>query len=584
MNMQQWARFAILGAMLVTAYLLILAWQKDYGHDSNKKVETPAAVVAHDVSADLPNAQSPAANSDIPQANIAAQPNTAAPTAATQQLISVETDLYHLWINPKGGDIVRIELLTHDKSKDSEHPQPFVMLESDPQRTYVAQSGLIGLNGPDGSRAGRPNFEVEKTNFSLADAKAQKDKDGKDVKVLTVPMVYKTADGVEIIKSFKFTSGAYPINVSYQVLNRSTQPWQGQMFGQIKRDNSEDPGKSDQGIFTLGTFLGGAWGTPDEHYNKLKFDNFNEEKLNVDTQKGWVAVVQHYFVSAWIPGDFGNKPVKLESRKSADGMNIIGFTSPTINVPAGKAITVDATFYSGPKIQSELKDLAAGLNQTVDYGWLWPIAKLLFMGLQFFHNIVGNWGWSIILLTILVKLILWPLSSKSYRSMAKMRVIAPEMQRMKEEFGEDRMRFSQEMMALYKREQVNPLSGCLPLLLQMPIFLALYWVLMESVELRHAPWMLWIQDLSAMDPWFILPLLMGVTMFVQQMLNPQPADPMQAKVFKIMPIMFTVFMLFFPAGLVLYWIINNSITILQQGFINKSVERDRLKKESTPAN
>ncbi|MDQ8936476.1 membrane protein insertase YidC [Acinetobacter rudis] len=582
--MQQWARFAILGAMLVTAYLLILAWQKDYGHDSNKKVETPAAVVAHDVSADLPNAQSPAANSDIPQANIAAQPNTAAPTAATQQLISVETDLYHLWINPKGGDIVRIELLTHDKSKDSEHPQPFVMLESDPQRTYVAQSGLIGLNGPDGSRAGRPNFEVEKTNFSLADAKAQKDKDGKDVKVLTVPMVYKTADGVEIIKSFKFTSGAYPINVSYQVLNRSTQPWQGQMFGQIKRDNSEDPGKSDQGIFTLGTFLGGAWGTPDEHYNKLKFDNFNEEKLNVDTQKGWVAVVQHYFVSAWIPGDFGNKPVKLESRKSADGMNIIGFTSPTINVPAGKAITVDATFYSGPKIQSELKDLAAGLNQTVDYGWLWPIAKLLFMGLQFFHNIVGNWGWSIILLTILVKLILWPLSSKSYRSMAKMRVIAPEMQRMKEEFGEDRMRFSQEMMALYKREQVNPLSGCLPLLLQMPIFLALYWVLMESVELRHAPWMLWIQDLSAMDPWFILPLLMGVTMFVQQMLNPQPADPMQAKVFKIMPIMFTVFMLFFPAGLVLYWIINNSITILQQGFINKSVERDRLKKESTPAN
>ncbi|EPF81714.1 membrane protein insertase, YidC/Oxa1 family domain [Acinetobacter rudis CIP 110305] len=582
MNMQQWARFAILGAMLVTAYLLILAWQKDYGHDSNKKVETPAAVVAHDVSADLPNAQSTAANSDIPQANIAAQPNTAAPAAVTQQLISVETDLYHLWINPKGGDIVRIELLTHDKNKDSE--LPFVMLESDPQRTYVAQSGLIGLNGPDGSRAGRPNFEVEKTNFSLADVKVQKDKDGKDIKVLTVPMVYKTADGVEIIKSYKFTPGTYPINVSYQVVNRSTQPWQGQMFGQIKRDNSEDPGKSDQGIFTLGTFLGGAWGTPDEHYNKLKFDNFNEEKLNVETQKGWVAVVQHYFVSAWIPGDFGNKPVKLESRKSADGMNIIGFTSPTINVPSGKAITVDATFYSGPKVQSELKDLADGLNQTVDYGWLWPIAKLLFMGLQFFHNIVGNWGWSIILLTILVKLILWPLSSKSYRSMAKMRVIAPEMQRMKEEFGEDRMRFSQEMMALYKREQVNPLSGCLPLLLQMPIFLALYWVLMESVELRHAPWMLWIQDLSAMDPWFILPLLMGVTMFVQQMLNPQPADPMQAKVFKIMPIMFTVFMLFFPAGLVLYWIVNNSITILQQGFINKSVERDRLKKETTSAN
>lgn len=574
--MQQWARFAILGAMFVTAYLLILAWQKDYGHSTTSNQPAPAAVVeSHEVSADLPNSQATATSTDVPQANIATQQVTDATAPVNQQLISVQTDLYHLWINPKGGDIVRIELLNHDKDKNSD--QPFVMLESDAKRTYVAQSGLIGLNGPDSSRQGRPQYEVEKTAYTLADAKDSQNKDGKAEKVLTVPMVYKTADGVEIIKRFTFKQGDYPVQVSYQVVNRSAQNWQGQMFGQIKRDNSEDPGKSDQGIFTLGTFLGGAWGTPDEHYNKLKFANFSDEKLNVDAKGGWVAMVQHYFVSAWIPGHFGDQAytAKLESRKSADNMNIIGFISPTINVPAGKTMTVDATFYSGPKIQSELKDLAVGLNQTVDYGWLWPIAKLLFLGLQFFHSIVGNWGWSIILLTIVVKLILWPLSSKSYRSMAKMRVIAPEMQRMKEEFGEDRMRFSQEMMALYKREQVNPLSGCLPLLLQMPIFLALYWVLMESVELRHAPWMLWIQDLSAMDPWFILPLLMGATMFIQQMLNPQPADPMQAKVFRIMPIIFTVFMLFFPSGLVLYWIVNNSITILQQWFINKNVAKNR---------
>ena len=581
--MQQWARFAILGAMFVVAYLLILAWQKDYGHVETKP-QQQAAVVSHDVSADLPNGQTATTASDVPQANTATQQTTTDATApVSQQLISVQTDLYHLWINPKGGDIVRIELLNHDKNKDSD--QPFVMLESDAKRTYVAQSGLIGLNGPDSNRNGRPVYEIEKSSYTLADAKAQQSKDGKAVKVLSVPMVYKTADGVEIIKTFTFKQGEYPITVNHKVINRSGQNWQGQMFGQIKRDNSDDPGKSDQGIFTLGTFLGGAWGTPDEHYNKLKFANFNEEKLNVEAKGGWVGIVQHYFVSAWIPGDLklsqaGGQPytAKLESRQSTDNMNIIGFTSPMIDVPAGTAAEVDATFYSGPKIQSELKDLAVGLNQTVDYGWLWPIAKLLFVGLQFFHNIVGNWGWSIILLTMLVKLILWPLSSKSYRSMAKMRVIAPEMQRMKEEFGEDRMRFSQEMMALYKREQVNPLSGCLPLLLQMPIFLALYWVLMESVELRHAPWLGWIQDLSAMDPWFILPLIMGVTMFVQQMLNPQPTDPMQAKVFKIMPIMFTVFMLFFPAGLVLYWIVNNSITILQQWFINKSVEKDRLNK------
>ncbi|MEW9150554.1 membrane protein insertase YidC [Acinetobacter indicus] len=589
--MQQWARIAILGAMFVVAYLLILAWQKDYGN-AETQPQQQAAVVSHEVSADLPNGQTATAASDVPQANISAQQTqtTDATAPVSQQLISVQTDLYHLWINPKGGDIVRVELLNHDKNKDSD--APFVMLESDDKRTYVAQSGLIGLNGPDSSRNGRPSYEVEKLSYSLEDAKAVQNQDGEAVKVLNVPMVYKTADGVEIIKTFSFKQGEYPIVVNHKVVNRSGQNWQGQMFGQIKRDNSDDPGKSDQGIFTLGTFLGGAWGTPDEHYNKLKFDNFTEEKLNVEATGGWVAVVQHYFVSAWVPGNLkltqaDGQPysAKLESRKSGDNMNIIGFTSPTINVPAGTVAEVDATFYSGPKIQSELKDLATGLNQTVDYGWLWPIAKLLFVGLEFFHGLVGNWGWAIILLTILVKLILWPLSSKSYRSMAKMRVIAPEMQRMKEEFGEDRMRFSQEMMALYKREQVNPLAGCLPLLLQMPIFLALYWVLMESVELRHARWLLWIQDLSAMDPWFILPLIMGATMYIQQMLNPQPTDPMQAKVFRIMPVIFTVFLLFFPAGLVLYWIVNNLITILQQGLINKSVEKDRAKRdEATPVN
>lgn len=580
--MQQWARFAILGAMFVVAYLLILAWQKDYGH-AETAVQQPA-VVSHEVSADLPNSQPVSASSDVPQANMATPQTTDATAPVSQQLISVRTDLYHLWINPKGGDIVRIELLNHDKNKDSD--QPFVMLESDAKRTYVAQSGLIGLNGPDSSRNGRPVYEVEKTSYDLVkDAQTIAKDQGQAVKVLSVPMVYKTADGVEIIKTFNFTQGEYPIVVNHKVVNRSQQNWQGQMFGQLKRDNSDDPGKSDQGIFTLGTYLGGAWGTPEDHYNKLKFNNFNDEKLNVEAKGGWIAVVQHYFVSAWIPGELkltqaAGQPytARLESRRSSDDMNIISFTSPTINVPAGTVAEVDATFYSGPKIQSELKDLAVGLNQTVDYGWLWPIAKLLFLGLQFFHSIVGNWGWSIILLTVLVKLILWPLSSKSYRSMAKMRVIAPEMQRMKEEFGEDRMRFSQEMMALYKREQVNPLSGCLPLLLQMPIFLSLYWVLMESVELRHAPWFGWIQDLSAMDPWFILPLVMGATMFVQQMLNPQPADPMQAKVFRLMPIIFTVFLLFFPAGLVLYWIVNNLITILQQWFINQSVKKDREKK------
>ena len=340
--MQQWARFAILGAMFVVAYLLILAWQKDYGH-AETRPQQEAAVVSHEVSADLPNGQTATAASDMPQANIATQQTTTDATApVSQQLISVQTDLYHLWINPKGGDIVRIELLNHDKNKDSD--QPFVMLESDAKRTYVAQSGLIGLNGPDSNRNGRPVYEIEKSSYNLADAKAEKTEDGKVVKVLSVPMVYKTADGVEIIKTFTFKQGEYPIIVNHKIVNRSAGNWQGQMFGQIKRDNSDDPGKSDQGIFTLGTFLGGAWGTPEEHYNKLKFANFNEEKLNVEAKGGWVAMVQHYFVSAWIPGDLkltqaGGQPysAKLESRQSTDNMNIIGFTSPMINVPAGTA-------------------------------------------------------------------------------------------------------------------------------------------------------------------------------------------------------------------------------------------------------
>ncbi|KAA8731239.1 membrane protein insertase YidC [Acinetobacter qingfengensis] len=570
--MQQWARFAILGAMFVTAYLLILAWQKDYGQKAADHVEPPAVVAqAGNNSADLPTQQSNSAATDVPQANNTAQAATSSAQTTQHGLISVKTDLYNVWIDPKGGDIVRLELLSHEKSKDSK--QPFVMLQND-KNIYVAQSGLVGPNGPDQNSTGRPLYETAKTAYSLADGKVETDKEGQTHKVLEVPMVFKMANGVEVFKTYRFTEGAYPIGLKQTVVNRSNANWQGQLFAQLKRDDAIDPGKSSQGIFTLGTYLGGAWGTPDEHYNKLKFANFDDEKLNQQAKGGWIGIVQHYFVSAWIP-DVGYT-AHLESRNSGKD-HIIGFRSPMVDVPAGKQYEFKATLYSGPKIQSELKDLAVGLNQTVDYGWLWPIAKLLFVGLQFFHGIVGNWGWSIILLTILVKLILWPLSAKSYRSMAKMRVIAPEMQRMKEEFGEDRMRFSQEMMALYKREQVNPLSGCLPLLLQMPIFLALYWVLMESVELRHAPWILWIQDLSAMDPWFILPLIMGVTMFIQQMLNPQPADPMQAKVFRLMPIIFTVFMLFFPAGLVLYWVINNSITIFQQWFINKNIEKQRAK-------
>ncbi|MEY4516006.1 MAG: hypothetical protein RL180_352, partial [Pseudomonadota bacterium] len=555
MIMQRWSRILILAAMLVTAYLLILAWNKDHPASSAVSataVSTPAVTTA--LSSDLPPTHGAATpiNRDVPPVSAASTP-VAAAVAPDQGLIEVQTDVYRLLINPRGGDVVRSELLQHDAIK--QQPTPFVLLEQDASRTYVAQSGLIGTHGPDQTVAGRPLYQATKSQYVLAAGQ----------KTLVVPLVYTDASGVQYIKTYTLTAGAYPIHVGYRVINRSAQAWQGQLFGQLKRDNTEDPSKSHQGFMAMATYLGGAWGTTTEPYNKIDFDEFQTEALKQTTQGGWVGIVQHYFVSAWIPDS--KSQVTLESR-DADGMHVIGFRSANLNVPAGQQLDVSATLYSGPKVQAELEGLATGLNKTVDYGILWPIAQVLFIGLSFIHGLIGNWGWSIILLTVVVKLILFPLSAKSYRSMAKMKVIAPEMQRMKEEFGEDRMRFSQEMMALYRREQVNPLSGCLPLLLQMPIFLALYWVLMESVELRHAPWMFWIQDLSAMDQWFVLPLIMGATMYVQQMLNPQPADPMQAKMMRMLPIIFTVLLLFFPYGLVLYWIINNLLTIAQQWTIN----------------
>ncbi|MDE2421977.1 MAG: membrane protein insertase YidC [Gammaproteobacteria bacterium] len=562
--MQKWAKPFILIGMFITAYLLILAWQKDYGHVAADQAATTSAVQStQPASADIPSTAAVAAavpaNSDVPPVTTVVKP-AAAPTSAPapQGLITLQTDVYRLSIDPKGGDVVRAELLNHLHSTDTK--QPFVLLEQDAGRVYTAQSGLIGADGPDAAATGRPVYKAAQANYTLAAGQ----------KSLDVPLTFDAPNGVQIIKNFHITAGEYPVVVSYKIINRGTAAWHGQMFGQVKRDNSPDPSKTSQGLMGMSTYIGGAWGTPEDHYNKLKFEKFQSDALSKTVKGGWVAVLQHYFVTAWVPD--ANSDATLTTRVSGTD-NFIGFTSPVVTVAPGTEQTVSATLYAGPKVQANLKPLAVGLDQTVDYGWLWPIAQVLFMGLKAIHGFVGNWGWSIILLTLLVKIVLFPLSAKSYRSMAKMKVIAPEMQRLKEEHGEDRMRFSQEMMALYKKEGVNPLSGCMPILLQMPIFMSLYYVFMESVELRNAPWIGWITDLSAMDHWFVLPLIMGATMFFQQMLNPQPADPMQAKMMKMMPIVFTVFMLWFPSGLVLYWIVNNLLTIVQQRYVNHQIEK-----------
>ncbi|MGO3322669.1 MAG: membrane protein insertase YidC, partial [Psychrobacter faecalis] len=464
--MQKIFRVMIIIAMLITAYLLILAWRDDYA-DAPAVDAVPETSTS--VGADIP--ATTGAAGDIPAQTLPVDAGAVAEAPATNTgLITVTTDRYDIKINPEGGDIVYAALKQYDATLNSE--KPFVLLENNSGRVYVAQSGLIGPNGID-TAEGRAKYSHAANNYVME----------KGQQTLSVPLTYQK-DGVTVTKTFTFTQDKYPIDISYQIQNASANPWQGQMFAQLKRDDSKDPGMSDKGALSMATYLGGAWGTPEDPYNKLKFGKFNDGELTTTSDEGWVGIVQHYFVSAWTPENFTGK---FFSRETGNDY-FIGFNSQPVNVAPNKQITLKATLYAGPKVQSELKEVAVGLNQTVDYGLLWPISKILFAILDGIHKVIGNWGWSIILLTLLVKIALMWVSNKSYYSMAKMRAIAPRLAALKEEHGDDRMKMSQEMMAIYKEEKVNPMAGCLPILMQMPIFLALYWVLVESVELRHAPW------------------------------------------------------------------------------------------------
>ncbi|PNK60763.1 membrane protein insertase YidC [Psychrobacter sp. FDAARGOS_221] len=571
--MQKILRVLIIIAMLITAYLLVLAWQKDYANAPAPSADAVTPSVSTSTGSDIPTSTG-VSDSDIPVATVSDQPNTQGVSEMSQaqsgELIDVTTDRYHVKIDPQGGNVVYAALRDYDATLDSE--QPFVLLENSSERVYIAQSGLIDTNN-NGDGIDKPqspaNYSYQSSSYSMQDGQ----------ETLEVPLVYRQ-DGLRVTKTFTFTRGKYPISVNYNVNNTTGKDWNGTLFAQLKRDSSKDPGMGGKGALSMATYLGGAWGTPDDEYNKLKFKNFNDDELNASSNNGWVGIVQHYFVSAWTPENFTGK---FFSRETANGDYIIGMLSQPIMVPADKQANVTATLYAGPKVQKELGGFAPGFEKTVDYGWAWPISKFLFLILSTIHSVVGNWGWAIIGLTLSVKLALMWISHKSYYSMAKMRALAPRLAALKEEHGDDRMKMSQEMMAIYKEEKVNPMAGCLPILLQMPIFLGLYYMLVESVELRHAPWILWIQDLSSMDPWFILPILMGASMFAQQSFSPQPTDPMQAKVMKFLPIIFTLFMLFFPAGLVLYWTVNNLFTMGQQFLVNKQVEKEQREKAANMA-
>ncbi|MGB0662670.1 MAG: membrane protein insertase YidC [Pontibacterium sp.] len=540
-------RMILIAAFAIISYMMVFQWNLDNGQVPEAEVATATTSVS---------AYADPSQTDLPTVNASSADATLPPTAAsgsTTGLITVSTDVLNVIIDSTGGDIIEVSLPEHKKTQGAD--LPFVLLEQNANRTYVSQSGLIGANGPDANTAGRPQYTTQASAYSL----------GNEEKI-DVDFNYVDQNGVGITKRYTFTKGSYNVALTYIINNTSNASWTANLFAQIKRDASEDPTQTtDMG---MKSYLGAVFSTNENNYEKVDFDDMDEANFKSQSTNGYVGFVQHYFVSAWIPNQSEN--VQYQSR-TVNGNYIMGFTAPSFTLAPGQSTTLEANFYAGPKDPEQMEAAHENLKLTVDYGILWWIASPLYSILTWIQGIVGNWGLAIIGITLLVKAVLYPLNEKAFRSMAKMRKFGPEMARMKEMYGDDRQRMSQEMMKLYQKEKINPVGGCLPMIAQMPIFIALYWVLMESVELRHASF-LYISDLSDMDPYFILPILMGASMFIQQSLNPTPPDPMQAKIMKMLPIMFTFFFLWFPAGLTLYWVVNNILSIAQQYVINKKIE------------
>jgi YidC/Oxa1 family membrane protein insertase len=534
-------------------FLLLDAWQRDRERGS-APLSTSAPVAGEKAEkAPPPEAQLPIPSEKL----IAAQsgvPHQVQPRSEPGGLVHVETDVLRAQISTFGGDLRRLELKKHRDTFDRK--KPFVLLERTAKHTYIAQSGLIGGKLPN-----------HRTQFSSAAGRYQLAEGDKTVEVrLTAP----ASDGVQVTKVYRFHRNSYLIDVSFELANQGTAAIQPYAYFQMVRDESAPPGDSAM----VPTFTGVAVYTDKDKFQKVSFEDILKGKTPYpkNSLDGWIGMLQHYFVSAWLPSN--GAPREFYTRRLDDGLYAAGTIVPAGNVAAGASATVRVPVYAGPQEQDKLAAIAPGLDLTVDYGWLTVIAVPLFWVLDWLHKWVQNWGVAIILLTIIIKLIFYPLSATSYRSMAKMRVVAPKLQKLKEQYGSDRQRLQQAMMELYKTEKINPLGGCMPIVVQIPVFISLYWVLLGSVELRHAPFMLWISDLAAPDPFYILPILMGATMIIQTWLNPTPPDPVQAKIMKIMPIAFSIFFFFFPAGLVLYWLVNNVLSIAQQWHITRTIERE----------
>jgi YidC/Oxa1 family membrane protein insertase len=548
-------QFVLVLALSLVTMMLWQAWQEDYGTSVSENESTPLVKESDKPDLELSEVKDEASTPEYVADELATTVTKETEKISSQPLI-ITTDLFSLEISTKGGGVQKVKLLSYPV--EAGHPEEsFVLMDNSPELLYITQGGLL-------SKQPAPTHEdlysVSSYNYSL--------KEGEES--LQVPLVWMSdKGGIKVTKIFEFSRGSHLITIRYLVENESADVWQGRSYHQIKR-SAPNGGRS-----LIVTYTGAVISSPEERYEKMDFDDIQDQKLERDISNGWAAMLQHYFVSALVPVNT-EQIYRYYTKSLANERYLIGAITPLQTVAAGEKVEVVEKIYIGPKILRDLEKIAEGLELTVDYGVLWFIAKPLFLVLNKLHDLSGNWGWSIVLVTILLKLLFFPLSAAGYKSMANMRRVQPRMMSIKDRYKDDKAKLNQAMMQIYKEEKINPLGGCFPILVQIPVFIALYWVLLESVEMRQAVFVLWLQDLSSPDPFYVLPLLMGITMFVQQKLNPAPMDPVQAKVMSVLPIAFTVFFAFFPSGLVLYWVVNNILSIAQQWQITRSIERAGL--------
>ena len=540
--MESQRTFLLIGLMLVS-FLLFQEWNNDY----NAPKADPSATTQ------TLDATTPESDDFIPASSDGEVP---AVTTAKRSVIDVTTDVFTVKIDTQGGDIIETDLLQYEEVKGGE--TPFMLLGEFDGNQYFSQSGLIGLNGPETTLKGRPVYKTTQKAFTLTGDE------------LRVPLEFTDSKGVTFTKTYIFRKGDYAVDLEYTVNNVTADPIQVQLYTQVKRTVQEKGSLVDQ------NYLGGAYGSDEEKYEKYSFSDMADKNLNITTAGGYIAFIQHYFVSAWVPKQ--DQQNTLYTKLVSGNAAIIGVKGEAVNVQAGSQATLGSTYYMGPKESDVLEAIHPDLDLTVDYGWLFFISQPLFVLLKWLYGILGNWGLAIIAITVIVKTAMYPLTKAQYTSMAKMRALQPKMAALKEKYGDDRQKFGQAMMEMYRKEKVNPMGGCFPLLLQMPIFLALFYVFLESTELRHAEFFLWLNDLSAMDPYYVLPVLFGLSMFITQKLQPMTVtDPMQQKMMTFMPVVFSIFFLWFPSGLVLYWLVSNLISIAQMLIIYRGMEKKGIK-------